>query len=75
EKIKFVGNTAIAGADLALLSRKAREEAEIIAKRARYFELSLDPLFNKEFAYALQLPHRELERFPSIAEIVARKDL
>jgi uncharacterized 2Fe-2S/4Fe-4S cluster protein (DUF4445 family) len=73
DKIHFVGNTAIAGADLALLSKKAREEAKNIVQRAKYIELTIDPLFQKEFVSALSLPHRELERFPSVAKILQQK--
>lgn len=60
-KIKFVGNTAIAGADLALISTELREEAEKIAKIVKYIELSADPLFKEEFINALWIPHRKLQ--------------
>lgn len=45
DKITFVGNTAGMGAVLYLLSKKYREKAEIITRRAAYIELSNKPEF------------------------------
>jgi uncharacterized 2Fe-2S/4Fe-4S cluster protein (DUF4445 family) len=72
EKIKFVGNTAITGAKTALTSREARETAEAISRRARYLELAIDPDFSQEFSYALFIPHKDLDRFPSVKERLER---
>jgi uncharacterized 2Fe-2S/4Fe-4S cluster protein (DUF4445 family) len=66
ERIWFVGNAAGSGARLALISRKTRQEAEIISNRVRYFELAADPSFQDEFLKAVYLPHKELERFPHV---------
>jgi uncharacterized 2Fe-2S/4Fe-4S cluster protein (DUF4445 family) len=60
EKIKFVGNTAITGAKMALISKETRNEAEQIAKKARYLELTSDPDFNQEFTKALVMKIRPL---------------
>ncbi len=68
EKIKFVGNTAVTGAKMALVSREARETAEALSRRVRYLELAIDPDFNQEFTYALVIPHKDLDRFPSVKE-------
>ncbi len=62
-KVKFVGNTAIMGADMALLSVDSRSEAERIARAVEYVELSADPYFNEEFLSALIIPHKNEERF------------
>ena len=66
EKIKFVGNTAVTGAKMVLVSREARETAEALSKRIRYLELAADPSFSSEFSQALFFPHRDLDRFPSV---------
>lgn len=66
EKIEFVGNTAITGAKMVLVSREARETAEALSKRIRYLELAADPSFSSEFSQALFFPHRDLDRFPSV---------
>jgi len=68
EKIIFVGNTAITGAKMALISREAMETAEAISRRVRYLELAIDPDFSQEFSYALLIPHKDLDRFPSVKE-------
>ena len=68
EKIEFVGNTAITGAKMVLVSRKARETAEALSKRISYLELAADPSFSSEFSHALFLPHKDLDRFPSVSE-------
>lgn len=66
EKIRFVGNTAITGSKMALISRGAREQAEKLAKTVKYLELSVDPLFRSEFTSALFIPHKDLNRFSSV---------
>ena len=66
DRIRFVGNTAITGTKMALISRKARMEAAELSKRVGYLELSADPRFGSEFASALFIPHRDLSRFPSV---------
>ena len=68
EKIRFVGNTAVTGAKMALISREARETAEALSRRVRYLELAIDPDFSQEFTYALVIPHKDLDRFPSVKE-------
>jgi len=55
KKIKFVGNTAVTGAKMALISKEIREKAELISKKVHYLELANDPDFNKEFIKALSL--------------------
>ena len=66
EKIQFVGNTSIAGAKTVLLSRKALETAEKIARSMTYFDLMSHPRYMDEFIKASFLPHTELSLFPSV---------
>jgi len=66
ERIQFVGNTAIAGAKTVLLSRKALETAEKIAKSMTYFDLMSHPKYMDEFIRANFLPHTDLSLFPSV---------
>jgi len=64
EKIRLVGNTAVVGAKMALLSKKKMKEAEEISKRIRYLELANDPDFGQEFARALLFPElKGLQKF------------
>ena len=73
EKIQFVGNTSIAGAKTVLLSRKALEAAEKIAKGMTYFDLMSHPGYMDEFTRANFLPHTDLSLFPSVTKGVVRR--
>jgi uncharacterized 2Fe-2S/4Fe-4S cluster protein (DUF4445 family) len=55
ERISLVGNTAVEGARMMLISKRMRDEAERIAEEIRYVELSNDPDFLKEYPRALYL--------------------
>jgi len=66
EKIQFVGNASIAGAKTVLLSRKALDTAEKIAKSMTYFDLMSHPGYMDEFIKAGFLPHTDLSLFPSV---------
>jgi len=67
ERIRFVGNTAVAGARLALLGRRARESMTESAGRMTNFELSVVPGYMDRYVAGLFLPHTDLRRFPSVA--------
>lgn len=66
EEFHFLGNTAIRGAYLALLDRRARSRVKEIADRMTYIELSADNTFYEAFTSALFLPHTDLARFPTV---------
>ena len=70
KKIMFVGNTAVIGAKMALVSREARQTANKLSKEIRYIELAANSEFSKEFLDATFIPHKHVNRFPS-----ARKHL
>jgi uncharacterized 2Fe-2S/4Fe-4S cluster protein (DUF4445 family) len=67
DRIHFVGNTAIAGARMALLERGARRRAEALAARMTNFELSIVPGYMDRYVSSLFLPHTDLSLFPSVA--------
>jgi len=56
DRILFIGNAAGAGARMALLSKKCKEEANAISERTRYLELAGRPDFQTEFAEAMLFP-------------------
>ena len=68
EKFKFIGNSSLAGARLALLHYEALSKINEIAKRMTYFELSVDNSFMDEYTKALFLPHTDLEKFPGVTK-------
>jgi uncharacterized 2Fe-2S/4Fe-4S cluster protein (DUF4445 family) len=65
QKILFVGNSALAGAEMALRSRSKRLLSEKISESTRYVELATSSDFDQEFTSALWLPHRDQSRFQS----------
>ncbi len=72
ERIRFVGNTAVAGARLALMGRSARKRTEELARRMTNFELSVTPGYIERYVSGLFLPHTDLGRFPSVAGNLAQ---
>lgn len=73
DRFSFLGNTAIRGSRLALLSKEARRSVAALAERMTYVELSADNTFYDAFTAALFLPHTEISRFPSVAEVWERQ--
>jgi uncharacterized 2Fe-2S/4Fe-4S cluster protein (DUF4445 family) len=69
DRFRFLGNTSLRGAALALLSRSARQAVDEMSVRMTYVELSADNTFYDAFTAALFLPHTEISRFPSVAEV------
>ena len=65
-KIQFIGNGAIMGARMALLSGAAFEKAISISKKMTNIELSNYLPFMNEFIAALFLPHTNSKLFPSV---------
>jgi uncharacterized 2Fe-2S/4Fe-4S cluster protein (DUF4445 family) len=73
DRFHFLGNTAVRGSYLALISTEARRQIREIADSMTYIELSADNTFYEAFTAALFLPHTDIARFPSVAEIWERE--
>lgn len=56
KKVTFVGNSSKTGAALCLLSRDKRAEAEVVAAKTKYFELSIYPGYDRLFVESLVFP-------------------
>ena len=67
DRIRFIGNSSLAGAKLAMLSRRMFEEVGRIRDQITYQELMVDPAYMDNFLSACFLPHTDLSRFPSLA--------
>ncbi len=70
EKFRFLGNTSILGAYLALLSRESRQVVAEVAKRMTYLELSAESTFHDEWVSALFFPHTHIANFPTVMELL-----
>ncbi|HET8576870.1 MAG TPA: ASKHA domain-containing protein [Methylomirabilota bacterium] len=58
EKIRYVGNAAALGAQLALVSETERERAESIARRIEHVSLAAHPDFQDIFVDCMNFPRR-----------------
>jgi uncharacterized 2Fe-2S/4Fe-4S cluster protein (DUF4445 family) len=74
ERIRFVGNTSVAGARMTLVSRRARRHAAEIASRMANLELSAVTSFMERYVAGLFLPHTDMSLFPSVAQELARAE-
>ncbi len=70
ERFHFMGNTSVAGAYLCLLSGEMRREAEEVASKMTYVELSVKGSFMDEFMSAMFLPHTDIEQFPTVKSLL-----
>jgi len=64
--LRSVGNAAGDGARMALINRAKREEAENIARKIEYIELTNEASFVPHFVESTLLPHKT-HAFPSLA--------
>jgi uncharacterized 2Fe-2S/4Fe-4S cluster protein (DUF4445 family) len=55
-RIRYMGNTSLAGARAVALSRPARKIAEELAQRTQHVALSTDPAFSDVFSDAMLFP-------------------
>ncbi|MCG6908566.1 MAG: ASKHA domain-containing protein [Deltaproteobacteria bacterium] len=65
-KFKYLGNSSIGGAYLALLSDEYRHEARDISNSMTYIDFSSNSGFMDEYTSALFLPHTNIDAFPSV---------
>lgn len=72
EKFEYMGNTSIAGAYLCTLSRRMRQEAEEIAKKMTYLELSVSRSFMDEYVSGLFIPHTNMSFFPNVKKLMKK---
>ena len=73
-RIKFVGNTSLTGAKMALLSKEAFETVQSIASQMTYFDLMGNQKYMEEFMSANFLPHTNLDTFPSVQKELASQN-
>jgi len=72
-KIVQIGNGSGQGAVMGLLSRKVRDEAELLARRVKAIDLNTIREFQNEFIDATQFPHKRTEMFPRVMEAISKR--
>lgn len=65
-RFKYLGNSSVAGAYMALMSEDVRKEAVQVSNSMTYIDFSSNPQFMEEFTSALFLPHTNVKAFPSV---------
>ncbi|MBN1176333.1 MAG: DUF4445 domain-containing protein [Dehalococcoidales bacterium] len=71
EDVSAVGNAAGDGARIALLNTDKRKEADVMARKVDYVELTVEPEFNSTFTKALIFPNAE-DEFPHLKHILPK---
>ena len=71
ERVYAVGNAAGDGARIALLNVDKRREAEEIARRVEYVELTVEPGFQEAFMEAMYFPHMR-DAFPHVEYLLSK---
>ena len=76
QKLRFVGNTSLAGAKLTAISASCYDDVLRLAAATTYFELSTDGRFMDEFVSASFFPHTDVDKFPTVMkELEDRRSL
>ena len=65
-KFSYLGNSSVAGAYMALLSKDLRTEARSVSNAMTYIDFSSNSRFMDEFTSAQFLPHTNTKSFPSV---------
>lgn len=73
DRFRFLGNTSIRGAYMALLRRDVRQQLARVAGMMTYLELSADNTFYDAFTSALFLPHTDMAQFPTVEMALAER--
>ena len=70
DQIKNIGNGAVAGANIALINRRARKTLDEIAYKIAYIELNAESSFMDEYTGSTFLPHTDLTLFPMVQKLL-----
>ncbi|WP_102398952.1 corrinoid activation/regeneration protein AcsV [Haloimpatiens massiliensis] len=70
EKVKYIGNSSLIGCYLTIMSKEAKKKLEEISSGITYLELSVEPGYMDEFVSACFLPHTDIDRFPTVKELL-----
>jgi uncharacterized 2Fe-2S/4Fe-4S cluster protein (DUF4445 family) len=70
DQIKNIGNGAVAGANIALINRRARKTLDDIAYKIAYIELNAESSFMDEYTGSTFLPHTDLTLFPMVQKLL-----
>jgi uncharacterized 2Fe-2S/4Fe-4S cluster protein (DUF4445 family) len=67
DKFTYIGNSALTGSYIALLSRESRAMLQDVTAKMTYIDLSSESGYMDSYLGAMFLPHTEMSQFPSVA--------
>ncbi len=67
DRFTYIGNSALTGAYIALLSHHRRQKLAEVAGKMTYIDLSSDSRYMDSYLGAMFLPHTDIALFPSVA--------
>jgi uncharacterized 2Fe-2S/4Fe-4S cluster protein (DUF4445 family) len=70
ERYRYLGNSSLMGACKTLVSRKSRVHQLELCQRMTYLELNTNPAYMNQYTGALFLPHTDIDRFPSVKNLI-----
>jgi uncharacterized 2Fe-2S/4Fe-4S cluster protein (DUF4445 family) len=70
KRFSYIGNSALTGAYIALLSSGHRRKLAQIASQMTYVDLSSDPRYMDAYIKAMFLPHTDSDQFPSLGALL-----
>jgi uncharacterized 2Fe-2S/4Fe-4S cluster protein (DUF4445 family) len=73
EKFHYIGNAALTGAFISLLTRAGRDKLATIANSMTYIDLSSDSKYMDSYLGAMFLPHTNMALFPTVVAKLAEK--
>lgn len=72
DRYQYLGNSSLMGACKALVSRQSRELQLELCQRMTYLELNTNPAYMDQYTGALFLPHTDIQRFPSVKNLISK---
>ncbi|HDM35985.1 MAG TPA: DUF4445 domain-containing protein [Candidatus Syntrophoarchaeum butanivorans] len=72
KRVKIIGNAAVSGAKMALISKEERKRAEEIAEKVTYVELSTQPEFMTAYLRSNYFPYADPTRYPKVSAMLER---
>jgi uncharacterized 2Fe-2S/4Fe-4S cluster protein (DUF4445 family) len=68
-RFHYLGNSALQGAYLVLLSDRNKRLVEDLSRNMTYIELNTEPGYMNEYTGSLFLPHTDMRLFPSVERV------
>jgi uncharacterized 2Fe-2S/4Fe-4S cluster protein (DUF4445 family) len=68
DKFRYIGNSSLTGASMALVSQSARDQLRELLPLIQYLDLSTECHYYEHYTAALFIPHTDSRFFPSVQQ-------